>query len=255
MPCSTNSYKTMETRSNKIIVLECYRKIIRDHDLSLVDEYIREDYIQHSPTVKDGKAGILEMLHFLKSLPQPKEHGVSPIIRTIAEGDLVAVHLDVQFMGKRVAVVDLFRLQEGKIAEHWDASEMQPEKQDSLITMTNGTTAIDETMDSVANKRLVNEFYRNAFGKDDAILAGKYIGENYLDHNPDGKLHKASDGSVKVHRLIAEGNFVIAQCEVVSLSSRYARYDIFRIADDKIAEHWCVEQEVPQTMAHNNGMF
>jgi predicted SnoaL-like aldol condensation-catalyzing enzyme len=245
----------METKSNKIIVLECYRKIIRDLDLSLVDEYIREDYIQHSPTVKDGKTGLLEMLHFLKSLPQPKEHGPSPIIRTIAEGDLVAVHLDVQFMGKRVAVVDLFRLQEANIAEHWDASQMQPEQQDGLITMTNGASEINEKMDSSANKKLVNEFYQAAFGKGDQIETGKFVAKSYLDHDPDGGLLKRSDYHVKVHRLVAQGDFVVAQCEFISSTSKYAHYDIFRIADDKIAEHWCVEQEVPQIMAHINGMF
>ncbi|TWI96299.1 putative SnoaL-like aldol condensation-catalyzing enzyme [Mucilaginibacter frigoritolerans] len=245
----------METKSNKTIVLECYRKIIRDLDLSLVDEYIREDYIQHSPTVKDGKAGILEMLHFLKSLPQPKEHGPSPIIRTIAEGNMVAVHLDVQFMGKRVAVVDLFRLQEGKIAEHWDASMMQPEKQDGLIIITNGTAEIDQKIDPSVSKKLVNEFYQIAFGKGDPILADRYVAKNYLDHDPDGRLLKGLDYLVKIHRLIAEGDFVVAQCELISATGRYASYDIFRIAGDKIVEHWCVEQEVPQTMAHNNGMF
>jgi predicted SnoaL-like aldol condensation-catalyzing enzyme len=241
----------METKSNKIIVLECYRKIIRDLDLSLVDDYIREDYIQHSPTVKDGKAGLLEMLHFLKSLPQPKEHGPSPIIRTIVEDDLVVVHLDVQFMGKKVAVVDLFRLQDGKIVEHWDASEMQPENQDGLITMTNGTAVIDEGTDSIANKKLVDEFYQDAFGKDDV----GYLAKDYFDHDPDGDLLKQSDHVVKVHRLIAEGDFVVAQCEFIGETGRYAHYDIFRIAGGKIAEHWSVEQEVPQTMAHNNDMF
>jgi predicted SnoaL-like aldol condensation-catalyzing enzyme len=241
----------METKSNKTIVLECYRKIIRDLDLSLIDDYIREDYIQHSPTVKDGKAGLLEMLHFLKSLPQPKEHGPSPIIRTIAEDDLVAVHLDVRFMGKRAAVVDLFRLQDGKIAEHWDASKMQPENQDGLVTMTNGTTVINEKADSAVNKRLIDEFYQERFGKNDT----RYLAEDYLDHDPDGGLLKQSSYDVKVHRLVAEGDFVVAQCELIGETVSYANYDIFRIANGKIAEHWCVEQQVPQTMAHNNGMF
>ncbi|MDB5140035.1 MAG: putative SnoaL-like aldol condensation-catalyzing enzyme [Mucilaginibacter sp.] len=65
----------MEQKSNKTIVRECYRKIIRDLDLSLVDTYIREDYIQHSPTVKDGRAGLLEMVDFLKPFQgQRKNH-------------------------------------------------------------------------------------------------------------------------------------------------------------------------------------
>ena len=83
----------------------------------------------------------------------------------------------------------------------------------------------------------------------------KYITEKYLDHDPDGKLFKISDYNVKIHRLVAEGDFVMAQCEFINSINRYAHYDMFRIEGDKIAEHWCVEQEVPLTMAHTNGMF
>src|ERR1700761_5753824 len=137
----------METKSNKTIVLECYRKIIRDLDLSLVDEYVSDNYIQHSPTVKTGKAGLLEMLNFLKMIPKPAGEQPSPIIRVIAEDDLVAVHLDVKFMGKRVAVVDIFRIADGKLAEHWDVGQTIPDEE-GLITMTNGTKVIDENADA-----------------------------------------------------------------------------------------------------------
>ena len=66
-------------KSNKTIVLECYRKIIRDLDLSVIDQFIQDDYIQHSPNVKNGKAGIIELLTFLKTLPKPTVQQPSPI--------------------------------------------------------------------------------------------------------------------------------------------------------------------------------
>ncbi|WP_259070613.1 ester cyclase [Mucilaginibacter sp. X4EP1] len=245
----------METKSNKTIVLECYRKIIRDLDLLLVDEYIREDYIQHSPTVKDGKAGLLEMLGFLKSLPQPAEHGSSPIVRVVADGDFVAAHLDIKFMGKRMAVIDLFRLQNGLIAEHWDAGQAQPEDENGLVTMTNGTSIIDEKVDGETNKALINAFYNEISERGQSVEIDRYIAKDYLDHDPDRAVLNVSDRQVKVHRIIAEGDFVVTQCEFINSSDRYAHYDIFRIEQDKIVEHWCVKQKVPLTMAHTNGMF
>jgi predicted SnoaL-like aldol condensation-catalyzing enzyme len=246
--------KIMEQKSNKTIVLECYRKIIRDLDLSLVDTYIREDYIQHSPTVKNGKAGLLEMLAFLKTLPKPTELSPSPVIRVIAEGDYVAVHLDVKFMGKRVAVIDLYKLENGQLAEHWDAGQVLSEQKDSLITMTNGITVIEESADVIENKKLVREFYKELISANFAE-AGKYITPGFIEHNPNAGLLSNPAREIKIHRIIGEGNFIVTQCECKSADGTFAQFNIFKIEDDKIAEHWSVEQEVPESMAHENGMF
>lgn len=245
----------METKSNKTIVRECYRKIIRDLNLSLVDTYIREDYIQHSPTIPTGKHGLLQMLAFLKTLPKPVEEGPSPIVRIIAEGDLVVVHLDIKFMGKRIAVIDLFKLENGQLAEHWDASQDITGREEGLITMTNGSTTIDEAKEGIESKRLVERFYSDVDDRLIAEVVEKYVGANYIEHNqPNGLLNNPHE-FVKLHRILAEGNFVVAHCELKSGNYKVAHFSIFRIADAKIAEHWSVEQEVPETMAHNNGMF
>ncbi len=245
----------MEPKSNKTIVRECYRKIIRDLDLSLIDNYIKEDYIQHSPTVKDGRAGILEMLNFLKTLPKPAKEAPSPIIRVIGEGDLVAVHLDIKFMGKRTAVIDLFRLENGLIAEHWDAGQPQTGQGDAIITMTNGQVAIDETTDTEVSKALIDTFYREVFERQNIDEARKFLNGDYIEHSQVQSLLAGVGSFVKMHRVIAEGDFVVAQCEYTAVGKTFAGYHIFRCADGKIAEHWSVEQEVPVVMAHGNGMF
>ena len=237
----------MEQKSNKQIVLDCYRKIIRDLDLSLVDTYVREDYIQHSPTVKDGRAGLLEMLRFLKTLPKPLESGPSPIIRVIADGDLVAAHLDIKFMGQRAVVVDLFRLEDGMIAEHWDVGQALPASEDSEVTMTNGTSTIDEAADAIANKLLISRMFESG---ESAFL---YFESNYLEHNVSNKF--SLTGNIKVHRIIGEGDFVVAHCESVVGDKMLAQFHIFRIAAGEIAEHWSLEQAVPDVMVHGNGMF
>ena len=245
----------MELKSNKTIVRECYRKIIRDLDLSLVDSYVKDDYIQHSPTVKNGKAGLLEMLHFLKTLPKPAEETPSPVIRLIGEGDLVAVHLNVGFMGRRMAVIDLFRLEDGLLAEHWDAGQLHTNEQDGLITMTNGTTEINEAADAALSKKVVQGFYHELFENRDIKTAELLLGADFIEHNPINSLLSKIDYTVKVHRLIVEGDFVVSQCENIWGDNRVASYGIFRIADGKIAEHWRVEQAVPAVTASGNDMF
>lgn len=240
----------MGTNFNKTIVRDCYRKIIRDLDLSLVDTYIHEDYIQHSPTVKTGRAGILEMLQFLKTLPKPNVPGPSPVLRVIGDGDFVAVHLDITFTGKQMAVIDLYRLQNGQLAEHWDAGQFISAQADEVITMTNGTTAINETADSDTSKRLIESFYAAADEAKDS-----YLSDALVDHNIAAPLTSRLGTAIKVHKIIGEGDFVVAQCEYLVGDKRLALYNIFRIEANKIAEHWSVEQEVPEKMAHGNGMF
>ncbi|MGZ3873216.1 MAG: nuclear transport factor 2 family protein [Mucilaginibacter sp.] len=243
----------MEQKSNKTIVLECYRKIIRDLDLSLVDSYVHDDYIQHSPMVKDGKAGLLEMLEFLKKLPQPAKPEPSPIIRAVEEGDLVAVHLDIQFMGQRVAVVDLFRLAGGKIAEHWDVGQPLVANDDGLVTMTNGRASIDGNCDAEPGKKLVRAFFEERFADRD-LHQGKYFTAGYVEHNTAGLLNNGGR-RLKVHQLIGEGDFIVAHVESINRGRTYAEFHLFRTEGDKLAEHWSVQQAVPDVMAHGNGMF
>jgi len=117
----------MEQKTNKQIVAGFYRDIIRDQKSDLLDEYVHDEYIQHSPMLRDGKSGLREALNYLKAMPKPAEPGPSPIVRMIAEEDMVMVHLDIIFMGKQRAVIDIFRLKDGKVSEHWDVQQDVPD--------------------------------------------------------------------------------------------------------------------------------
>jgi predicted SnoaL-like aldol condensation-catalyzing enzyme len=70
---------------------------------------------------------LLQALTYLKAMPKPTEPDPSPVVRMIAEDDLVMAHLDVTFMGKRRAIVDIFRFKDGKVIEHWDVQQEVPE--------------------------------------------------------------------------------------------------------------------------------
>jgi predicted SnoaL-like aldol condensation-catalyzing enzyme len=254
----------MENISSRSIVLAAYKHIIGQCNTVLIDTYISNTYIQHSPTVKDGKAGLTEMIEFLKKVPRTGGQ-ISPIVRTIEDGDLVAVHLDVTFMGKRMAVIDIFRVQDGKIAEHWDAVQACPELPGNNLAMTNGATAIEQLENTAKNKLLVQLFCEELLHNKNAAEASQMLSADYVEHELECLLSKQPGATfiparvkcdaIKVHRILAEGNFTVVQSSALKENMSFVFYDVFRIENDKIAEHWGVQQAIPATMAHANGMI
>jgi predicted SnoaL-like aldol condensation-catalyzing enzyme len=240
----------MDTLTNKQSVLSFYKQIVGQRKAELIPEFVREDYIQHNPTVKQGRAGITEMINYLKTLPLPPAGAKSPIIRAIQEDDLVVTHLDIEFMGKRMAVIDLFKLKDGMLAEHWDVIQAIPDQTDMAITATNGSTEIDGSA-STNSKHIVEQFYKAIINKKSAT---DFMELDYTEHDPavissgkslDSYLSDAPHREIKIHRIIGEGNYAVVQSEFKKEGRSYALYEIFRIARDKIAERWSVEQAIP----------
>lgn len=105
-------------RTNKEIVEYFYERVFNGRDLSELDELMHDDYKQHSPEVADGKAGFLEFFsHFLQGHPKTE------IIQILEDGDMVCVFFKCTMDGGLVVkVFDLYRLRDGKLAEHWDCT-------------------------------------------------------------------------------------------------------------------------------------
>jgi len=252
--CTGNATKAntiMDTLTNKQRVLSFYKQIVGQRKAELIPEFVREGYIQHNPTVKQGRAGITDVVNYLKTLPPPAESSKSPIIRAIQEGDLVVTHLDITFMGKRMAVIDLFKLKDGMLAEHWDAIQALPDQAGEPITATNGADGIDIHAKTAKSKRVVEEFYKRVIERKPV---DSFIHQNYIEHDlaviHSGKsiasyLSTDSDRNIKVHRIVGEGDFVAVQSEFKRAGKAYVFYEIFRVADHQIAEHWSVEQAIP----------
>ncbi|WPU92188.1 nuclear transport factor 2 family protein [Mucilaginibacter sabulilitoris] len=241
----------MDTTSNKQRVLSFYKLIVGQRKAELIPEFVREDYIQHNPTVKQGRAGVTEMINYLKTLPAPLAGAKSPIIRAIQEGDFVVTHLDIRFMGKRMVVIDLFKLKDGMLAEHWDAIQEIPDQTGLSVTATNGINEINESATTVDSKHVVEGFYNAVFNKQPA--AG-FIHHDYIEHDfgviKSGKslsnyLSDDPARDTKLYRIIGEGDFVAVQSSFKRAEKLFALYEIYRIADGKIIEHWSVEQVAP----------
>ena len=98
------------------------------------ETWVREDYIQHKPTLPDGREPVI---NFLENLLQRFPERTFTIHRMIAEGDLVAVHYDSQAHPQDLgfAVIDIFRVENCKMVEHWDVVQPVPETSKNENTM------------------------------------------------------------------------------------------------------------------------
>lgn len=219
----------MEPISNKSLVLNFYREVIRDRNTDLVDAYISDNYIQHNPMIPDGKAGIKMAIEYLKQMPKA-ENQENPIVAAIAEGDYVMLLMDLEIMEKRQLVADLFRIEAGKIKEHWDAIQILSDEENEALEKA-PFQQIEASVSIEANKSLVKQKF------------------------DDQELNSSSRTIDEAHRIIGEGNLVGVQSSGKKEGLAFVFYDLFRIADGKIAQHWTVEQVIPETMAHGNGMI
>jgi predicted SnoaL-like aldol condensation-catalyzing enzyme len=115
--------RTKQEKANLRLVARIYEEVLGPIDSRAVDALFDPGYIQHNPNAATGSAGLKEMLDRAKVKYPKAEHRVK---RMLADGDLVAAHVHVIFQpgDAGFAVVDLFRIAHGKIAEHWDV--MQP---------------------------------------------------------------------------------------------------------------------------------
>ena len=119
--------RAADMEANKRTVLEFYEAGLNKKDFEAAAKYFGPKYIQHNPGAPDGIEGFKTFVNFLREkFPNSK----SEIKKVFAEGDFVILHVHaVREPGTRGrAIVDIFRLENGKIVEHWDVAQDIPEK-------------------------------------------------------------------------------------------------------------------------------
>lgn len=125
--------ETAEEQANIAVVRAFYEAALNQKDFAAASRYMGDRYIQHNPNVADGPLAFKALLDFLRE-KSPQSH--SEIKEAFADGDRVILHVhSVGAPGDRgSAIVDIFRLEGGKIVEHWDVVQPIPE------TAANGNT-------------------------------------------------------------------------------------------------------------------
>ncbi|REG96064.1 nuclear transport factor 2 family protein [Flavobacterium aquicola] len=223
-------------------------------------------YIQHNLGVADGLAGFGALL---QSLP-PNSAKVNTV-RSFQDGDFVFTHTDYNFFGPKIGF-DIFRFEDGKIVEHWDNLQETAKPNPSGHSMIDGATEIKDLDKTEANKALVRNFVDDILvnGKMEK-LAGYFNGDNYIQHNPNIPDQLSGLGATlgelakqgiflkydKIHRVLGEGNFVLVVSEGHFGKNHNSFYDLFRVENGKIAEHWDVIEPITpkENWKNNNGKF
>ena len=116
---------TKQEEKNLKAVLDFYDVVIDGQQYSRVYEFVDKNYIQHKPEVEDGPEGLLDFVRWIYS--QSPQHKAR-IIRSFVDGDYVILHVHVinGAEAKDIAVMDIFRVENGMLREYWDVASPVP---------------------------------------------------------------------------------------------------------------------------------
>jgi predicted SnoaL-like aldol condensation-catalyzing enzyme len=233
--------------------------------VTVVNEY---KYIQHNPLTPEGSEGLAELFKRLsKTSPRVK------IVRVFQDNEYVFAHTGYDFNVIEIGF-EVFRFEDGLAVEHWDNLQHKHNSPNlSGHTMIDGPTEVTDLDKTEENRELVRSFV------DEVLINGQldrlehfFDAEGYTEHNPYmsddlSVLHSAlaeTDSNGKrmiqynrIHRILAEGNFLLCMCEGFRNCVHSSFYDLFRIANGKIVEHWDTTYPIPprSEWKNDNGKF
>jgi predicted SnoaL-like aldol condensation-catalyzing enzyme len=224
-------------------------------------------YIQHNPQTHEGSEGLAELFKRL-SKTSPRVN----IVRIFEDGDYVFAHTEYDFATRNIGF-EIFRFENGQAVEHWDNIQKRKGPNNSGHSMVDGLTEATDHEWTESNRRLVKSFVEDILIQGNLDKLNDYISQDhYTEHNPESGdnltqlksvLSDSNNGSLasveykKCHRLLAEGNFVLSVCEGYAKQIHSSFFDLYRITDGKIVEHWDTTEAIPprSEWKNNNGKF
>ncbi|MAM62629.1 nuclear transport factor 2 family protein [Maritimibacter sp. UBA3975] len=251
------------------LVLAAVAAIFTEYDVEAASDLLAPDYVQHNVAVPTGADPILGFI------PVLEESGIELTThRVVTEDNIVVLHNtyhNAQALGAQTLVAfDVFRVEDGQVVEHWDNLQEPPAETVSGRSMTDGPTEVVDPALTAENKALVSGFIEDVLHGANPERITDYISPGlYMQHNPmvgdglDGlgaalaAMAEAGQPMTysETHFVVAEGNFVFAVSEGAIGETPTAFFDLFRVDDGKIVEHWDTVSEIPAEMPHDNGKF
>ena len=242
-------------------------KGIETGNASAADAVNPNKYIQHNPQTAEGGEGLAALFKRI-SKTSPRVN----IVRIFEDGDYIFGHTEYEFSTSRVGF-EVFRFEGDQTVEHWDNIQPRKGPNPSGHAMTNGHTAVTDHDKTEHNRAFIQAFINKVLIKRELQLLDNYIhNDSFIEHNPRissgiEALKSALSSTLKngkfvieynkAHRILAEGNFVLSVCEGRFNDIHTSFYDLFRIENEKIVEHWDTTEAVPPRAEwkNNNGKF
>jgi len=225
---------------------------------------INVQHIQHNLDLADGKAGVLT---HVASPYSPK--GVHTV-RVFQDGDWAFTHANyTAFNGANGVGMDVWRFEDGLMVEHWDNLQLDPNVPNpGGHTMLDGPTEIKDLDKTEYNKALVTAYSNSIITPP---WQSHLIADDYIQHNPllgdglvgliNGLTELALNGQAitytSIFKVIGKGNYVLALALGTFGKDPVAFYDLYRVDNGKIVEHWDTIQTVPpqSQWKNHNGKF
>ncbi|MBQ3378381.1 MAG: nuclear transport factor 2 family protein [Clostridia bacterium] len=228
-------------------------------------------YIQHNLAYGTGADAFVGSVAYLGSASVKTTVNN---IRAFEDGDKVFLHTVYNFagMGEQVAF-DIFRFDaDGKIAEHWDNLTSKADPNPSGRTQIDNVAPVKDVEKTEANRELVKNFLYDVMqGNDPQKTPDYFDGDTYIQHNTgiaDGlsglgtALAALAEAGIQmiyttVHQVLAQGDYVLAVSEGTLGGAPTSYYDLWRVENGKIAEHWDVMETIAakDTWQNQNGKF
>lgn len=258
----------MEKAAMIDLVLTAHEQLFTAHNFDNLETLFAEDFIEHSPFVK----GNLEGLKALVTECGPKLKYTN--VRKFANDEYVVLHGGFEHLTEEPLVgFDIYRVKDGKIAEHWDNLVPKGEPNISGNTQLDGVIEVDSSQDGEKNAAIVVPFFEEVLMKQQYELIPEYTnGDDFQQHSPDIgntadamrdfliQLKKDNSALVyhKIHRVIADGQFVLTHSEGEIAGERTAYCELWRVDENgKVAELWDAIAGVPEDKdaVHPYGIF
>ena len=257
------------TRTEKALALI---RTFATGDTETAARLLDENYIQHNLAYGTGEAAFLGSVEYLASAPVKTTVNN---IRAFEDGDYVFLQTVYNFAGAGEQVAfDIFRFDEdGEIAEHWDnLAPLADQPNPSGRTQIDGALEITGLDKTEENRQLVKNFLYDVMqGNNPDKTADYFDGDTYLQHNTaiaDGvsglnaALSALAQQGIQMiydetHMVLAQGNYVLAVSEGTYGGAPTSYYDLWRVENGKITEHWDVMETIADqsTWQNDNGKF
>jgi predicted SnoaL-like aldol condensation-catalyzing enzyme len=282
-----------QTAATRVIAHDfLHRMFVRHDEIGAYARYAAPEFIQHDPDIKDGVAGLRSYLAAQEADGRSADRA-QVINIVLIDGDLFAVH-HLVFTGaddSGQVIVDIWRVANGRIAEHWDVIQAIPTTMANSNGMGCGkgdtyaaARALEATLDRptcgspdpnttrAASLSVIQAYTTSLVQGDVRESIMRWFSPDYRQHSPkiadgisgalDYLTAEFGDGHAKMptvtaKRYVIEGDYVLDHHQVTRPGQTLptVNADIFRVTRGKISEHWDVKRRVPEQAVNSNGMW